>query len=65
MGKTEAEVPERKEKTVVCCKVSTWFKLVNMVLGGLMIVFSIFTFFSIDVPTDQLIMVYSFKVYQM
>ena len=52
MAKDKQEPPvvdERKERVCMGCKLNTWFKLVNMILGGLMILLSVVSFFSINV----------------
>ena len=64
MGKEEPEV-ERKEKQICGCRLSTLFKLINMIIGGLMIFYSVVTFFTIKIADGELFLVYSFKVYEM
>uniref|UniRef100_A0A7S3MPC4 COPI associated protein n=1 Tax=Favella ehrenbergii TaxID=182087 RepID=A0A7S3MPC4_9SPIT len=45
------------------CRCSTWIKMLNMILGGLMVAYSIFSFFDITVDSNAII-VYTFKVYE-
>ena len=43
-------------------KISTWAKVTNMGLGALMILWSVFTFFSIELGSEAVIAI-TFKVY--
>ena len=62
MGKDKEEAPP-KEKSYAGCTFSTWARLINLIVGGLMIAYSIFSFF--EIPSgDDAIMLYSFKVYE-
>ena len=46
------------------CNWSTWFKLINLVVGALMITYSVFSFFEIPIE-EGAVMIYTFKVYEM
>lgn len=64
MGKDEESAPPKKEKSFAGCTLSTWARLINLIVGGLMIAYSVFSFF--EIPSgDNAIMLYSFKVYEM
>ena len=63
-GDKDGKEPEMKEKQVLGCNWSTWFKIINLIVGALMIAYSVFSFFEIPGGTDA-IMVYTFKVYEM
>mmetsp|Transcript_6236 Transcript_6236/g.8325 ORF Transcript_6236/g.8325 Transcript_6236/m.8325 type:complete len:163 (-) Transcript_6236:143-631(-) len=47
-------------------QVSTWAKLINMGLGGLMVFYSVITFFTIaaDILSSSPILIVSFKIYE-
>ena len=55
------------EKEVCGCKVSTLVKLTNVVLGLLMILYSVLSFFTIvlDVFDASPVLIISFKCYEM
>ena len=53
---------ERKEKVIMGCKISTWFRLFNAAIGACMILYSVFSFFQLG--GDSVVLVYSFKVYE-
>ncbi len=55
------------EKEVAGCRLSTWAKVINMGLGVLMVVYSVFTFFSValDLFDASPVLIISFKVYEM
>ena len=46
MAKEKEE--ERKERKMAGCACSTWVKLINMIIGGLMVAYSIFSFFEVS-----------------
>ena len=56
-----------EEKMVCGCKISTLVKLINMILGVLMIVESFFSFFTVvfDILSESAILIICFKVYEM
>ena len=62
--KKEEKTEERKEKVIAGCRVSTWVKFVNMILGGLMIFYSVVSFWSIPIDTTAVIII-TFRVYEM
>ena len=64
MGESK-ETPKQVEKKVLGCTVSTWVKFINMIVGGLMIAFGIFSFFRIPELSGDAVLIYSFKVYEM
>ena len=56
------------EKEACGIKLSTWAKIANMLLGALMIFYSIITFFTIalDIFDDaSFILIVSFRIYEM
>ena len=55
------------EKEVAGCKMSTWAKVINMGLGVLMVIYSIFTFFSValDIFDASPVIIITFKCYEM
>ena len=55
------------EKEFCGCKYSTLAKILNMGLGALMVVYSVFTIFSValDIFDASPILTISFKVYEM
>ena len=55
------------EKEVAGCKLSTWAKVINMGLGVLMVIYSVFTFFSIalDIFDASPVIIVTFKCYEM
>ena len=62
MAKEKEE--ERKERKMAGCACSTWVKLINMIIGGLMVAYSIFSFFEVRLSSNAII-VYVFKAYEM
>ena len=65
MAKKEEKKDERQERRCMGCRLHVWAKLANMCLGAAMIAVAIFGFFDLDIPSDEAILIYSFKVYQM
>ena len=69
MAKESKESKENKPKEteIAGMKLSTWAKLINVCLGVGMVLFSVFSFFSI--PTDVVdatpVLIVSFKIYEM
>ena len=53
---------ENKEREWCGMKISTWAKVTNMGLGVLMILWSVFTFFSINLGSEAVIAI-TFKAY--
>ena len=54
-------------KSFAGCKLSSWAKIINMCLGGLMVFYSIISFFSValDVFDASPVLIISFKIYEM
>ena len=66
MAKNESvDQPEKKEKVMCGCKFSTWIKMVNCLLGAAIVFYSVLSFFTIPLNTGQMVVAYSFKVYEM
>ena len=62
MAKEQKEAP--KEKEMAGCKCSTWIKFIQMLIGVIMVAYSIFSFFEVHVDANSIV-IYSFKVYEM
>ena len=52
--------------TICGCQSSTFFKIINMVLGATMIVYGVFDFITVigDISNDAFILLVSFRVYE-
>ena len=65
MSSKGADKPDLREKQVLGCNWSTWFKLINLVVGVLMCAYAFFSLFEIGGGETSLIMIYIFKIYEM
>ena len=66
MAKDNSNNPEERKPKVWCgMKITTWIQLFNVLIGVAIVLFSVFSFFTIPIGDGQMVVAYSFKVYEM